>query len=178
MNKKNISDNQRRPNTIIDISDKIAVPIRHHHSAVEVLHNTLKSEQTPEMIFDAIRENPKSLQDASKRLITYEMCEEAVKAEGIVLKYVPKKLIDKALIEKAINRDGLAIEFVPVEYLTKALAYQAVKADLRGRGYSFYLNYNIEPSYNNYPIFFIHKDIIDKDIVYCSVLNCEGSVCG
>ena len=169
MNEYETDANQIEANAIIDISDKIAVPIRHQSGAAEVLHNTLKAKQTPDMIFSAIRDDPKALRDASKKLITYEMCEEAVKAEGSVLKYVPEKLIDRALIEKAVNSDGLAIEYVPEKYITKKLALKAVKARLRGPLYNYYMHFNIEPSYNYYPIFYIPKGIIDRDIVCESV---------
>lgn len=91
-----------------------------------LLKQISKREQTPEMCKEAISQNPKALQYASKKCIDAKICLAAVKRDGNVFRYVPNQFITKKMCLMAVQADADLLNNVPDDWKTTEICLIAV----------------------------------------------------
>lgn len=85
-----------------------------------------KKEQTPEMCKEAISQNPKALQYASRKCIDAEICLAAVKEDGNLFRYVPNRFITPKMCLLAVQADADLLNNVPADLRTREICLLAL----------------------------------------------------
>lgn len=91
-----------------------------------LLKQISKKEQTIEMCKEAISQNPKALQYASRKCIDSKMCLAAVKKDGNVFRYVSNQFITKRMCLFAVQADADLLNNVPDDWKTREICLLAV----------------------------------------------------
>ncbi len=85
-----------------------------------------KDKQTPKKCKEAISQNPKALQYASRKCIDAEICLTAVEKDANVFRYVPKQFVTKEMCLLAVQSNADLLNKVPSELLTLDICLLAV----------------------------------------------------
>ncbi len=116
-----------------------------------------KAEQTYELALYAVQHDGNSIKSVSRKLIDEYLCEQAILQEPSSFYYIPDKYKTKRLCEFALDVDGSLIAYIDTDYITADLAVKAIN--------------NCTGKHYKYPIGYVPKVLITKDLVKMSVTN-------